>query len=59
MFSIFRNQPAGAGGEIQLIDAIDSRAENEAVVAVKFNGGRFDCGSANGYLNAITLVAGR
>ena len=59
IFDILRNQPAGAGGEIQLADAINTQAENDAVEAVKLNGRRFDCGSMNGYLDAIMHVAGR
>ena len=59
IFDILRNQLAGAGGEIQLADAINTQAENDAVEAVKLNGRRFDCGSMNGYLDAIMHVAGR
>jgi UTP--glucose-1-phosphate uridylyltransferase len=59
IFNILRNQPAGAGGEIQLADAINTQAENDSVEAVKLNGRRFDCGSMNGYLDAIMHVAGR
>lgn len=35
IFDILRNQPAGAGAEIQLTDAINTQAKNEAVEAVK------------------------
>jgi UTP--glucose-1-phosphate uridylyltransferase len=59
IFDILRNQLAGAGGEIQLADAINTQAENDSVEAVKLNGRRFDCGSMNGYLEAIMHVAGR
>jgi UTP--glucose-1-phosphate uridylyltransferase len=59
IFDILRNQLAGAGGEIQLADAINTQAENDSVEAVKLNGRRFDCGSMNGYLDAIMHVAGR
>ncbi|MDA9345635.1 sugar phosphate nucleotidyltransferase [bacterium] len=45
IFDILRNQPAGAGGEIQLADAINTQAANNAVEAVTLNGRRFDCGS--------------
>ena len=34
IFDILRNQPAGAGGEIQLADAINTQAANNAVEAV-------------------------
>ncbi len=57
IFDIIRNQPAGTGGEIQLADAINVQAVNNAVEAVTLNGLRFDCGSVQGYLDAITYVA--
>ena len=59
IFNILRNQPAGAGGEIQLADAINTPATNNAVEAVTLNGCRFDCGSVQGYLDAIIYVANR
>ena len=59
IFNVLRNQPAGAGSEIQFADAIKTQAENEAVEAVRLNGRHFDCGSVNGYLDAIMRVAGR
>ena len=59
IFDILRTQPAGAGGEIQLADAINTQAIKGAVQPVKLNGLRFDCGSVEGYLDAIMHVAGR
>ena len=50
-------QPVGTGGEIQLADAINAQAANNAVEAVTLNGRRFDCGSVQGYLDAIMHVA--
>ena len=58
IFDIIRNQPVGTGGEIQLADAINAQAANNAVEAVILNGRRFDCGSVQGYLDAIVHVAG-
>ena len=58
IFDIIRNQPVGIDGEIQLADAINVQAANNAVEAVKLNGLRFDCGSVQGYLDAIMHVAG-
>ena len=58
IFDIIRNQPVGIDGEIQLADAINVQAANNAVEAVKLNGLRFDCGSVQGYLDAIIHVAG-
>ena len=59
IFEILRNQQAGAGGEIQLADAINRQAANNAVEAVTLKGRRFDCGSVEGYLDAIMHVAER
>jgi UTP--glucose-1-phosphate uridylyltransferase len=59
IFQILRNQPAGAGGEIQLADAINTQAANNAVETVTLNGRRFDSGSVQGYLDAIMHVADR
>ena len=58
IFDILRDQPFGAGGEVQLADAINTQAANNAVEAVKFSGHRFDCGGVRGYLDAIMHVAG-
>ncbi|MDA9324121.1 UTP--glucose-1-phosphate uridylyltransferase GalU [bacterium] len=57
IFDILRNQPAGAGGEIQLADAINTQAAKNAAEAVTLNGRRFDCGSVQGYLDAIRHIA--
>ena len=57
IFDILRNQSAGAGGEIQLADAINIQAANNAVEAVALRGLRFDCGSVQGYLDAIKHMA--
>ena len=59
IFDILRNQPAGAGGEIQLADAINVQAARGDVETVTLNGRRFDCGSIDGYLDAIMHVADR
>ena len=57
IFEIIRNQRVGTGQEIQLADAINAQAANNAVEAVTLNGTRFDCGSVKGYLDAIIHVA--
>ena len=59
IFDILRTQPAGAGSEVQLADAINTQAIKGAVQSVKLNGLRFDCGSVEGYLDAIMHVSGR
>jgi UTP--glucose-1-phosphate uridylyltransferase len=53
IFDILRNQSFGSGGEIQLADAINSQAKVGKVEASLLNGLRFDCGSVQGYLDAI------
>jgi len=42
----------GAGGEIQLTDGISGLIQKEKVLAYRFNGTRYDCGSKLGYLKA-------
>ena len=42
----------GTGGEIQLTDAIARQLEDQAVLAYKFKGKRYDCGDKLGYLQA-------
>ncbi len=42
----------GAGGEIQLTDAISALLQDEPVLAYEFSGSRYDCGSKLGYLIA-------
>ena len=48
----------GAGGEIQLTDAIAALLAEEEVLACRFQGTRYDCGSKLGYLQA-TVAFGR
>ena len=57
IFDILRNQSFGAGGEIQLADSINVQAENNMVETVLLNGKRFDCGSIEGYVEAIKHIA--
>lgn len=51
-----RTRP-GAGGEIQLTDAIASLLTKEPVIAYPFVGKRYDCGSKLGYLQATVELA--
>jgi len=50
-----RAQP-GAGGEIQLTDAISSLLSEERVLAYRFHGTRYDCGSKLGYMQAAVAL---
>ena len=43
----------GAGGEVQLTDGIAALLEEEEVLAYRFKGKRYDCGSKLGYLQAM------
>ena len=45
--------PPGAGGEIQLTDAIARLLGDEKVLAYLFEGRRYDCGNKLGYLEAM------
>jgi len=53
IFEKLANTKAGAGGEIQITDALKELAKEGKVVAYKFKGVRFDCGSVDGYVNSI------
>ncbi|KAB8044526.1 UTP--glucose-1-phosphate uridylyltransferase GalU [Janthinobacterium aquaticum] len=47
---------AGAGGEIQLTDGIAALMREERVLAYRYTGQRYDCGSKLGYLKATTAM---
>jgi UTP--glucose-1-phosphate uridylyltransferase len=57
IFEHLRRQKPGAGGEIQLTDAIQSLLAHEQVLAYRYKGQRFDCGSKLGYLKATVEFA--
>ena len=52
IFDILETQERGAGGEIQLTDAIAQEAEGEGIFGYRFRGQRYDCGSKAGFLQA-------
>ena len=52
IFDIIRNTKPGKGGEIQITDALLTQAQNGMVMALKFKGRRFDCGSVDGFVEA-------
>lgn len=52
IFGILENTKAGKNGEIQLTDALLAQATNNMVLAYKFKGKRFDCGSVEGFVEA-------
>jgi UTP--glucose-1-phosphate uridylyltransferase len=47
---------AGAGGEIQLTDGIAALIQEEKMLAYRFKGKRYDCGSKLGYLKAMVAL---
>jgi len=58
IFHHLQHGKPGAGGEIQLTDAIASLLGEERILAYRFKGTRYDCGSKLGYLQA-TVALGR
>jgi UTP--glucose-1-phosphate uridylyltransferase len=57
IFEILENIKADKNGEIQITDALKIQATQGKVIAYKFKGNRFDCGSIEGYLEAIKYFA--
>jgi len=52
IFNILRETKPGKGGEIQITDALLEQAKQGKVIAYKFKGKRFDCGSVDGFVEA-------
>ena len=52
IFDVIRNTPPGRNGEIQITDALQIQAERNMVLAYRFKGKRFDCGSVHGFVEA-------
>lgn len=52
IFDLLEQVQPGKGGEIQLTDAISALLEREKVLAYRFAGKRYDCGSKLGYMKA-------
>jgi UTP--glucose-1-phosphate uridylyltransferase len=57
IFSLLESTRPGAGGEIQLTDAIDALLAEQRVLAYRFQGTRFDCGSKLGLVKATLHFA--
>jgi UTP--glucose-1-phosphate uridylyltransferase len=57
IFPLLEQTRAGAGGEIQLTDAIAALLREERVLAYRFEGRRFDCGSRIGLIEATIQYA--
>jgi UTP--glucose-1-phosphate uridylyltransferase len=56
IFSFLERGKPGAGGEIQLTDAIAALLREEPVHAYRFEGTRYDCGTKIGYLQATVAL---
>jgi UTP--glucose-1-phosphate uridylyltransferase len=57
IFGILQSQARGAGGEIQITDAMIRLAQDQKFYGVKFHGRAFDCGSKTGFLTANVAYA--
>lgn len=52
IFQLIESTPPGKNGEIQITDALLKQAQKGCVIAYKFKGKRFDCGSVEGFIEA-------
>jgi UTP--glucose-1-phosphate uridylyltransferase len=59
IFEIIRSTKAGKNGEIQITDALLTQAKKGMVLAYKFKGKRFDCGSVDGFVEATNYFYGK
>jgi UTP--glucose-1-phosphate uridylyltransferase len=57
IFDRLANLGPGAGGELQLTDAINADVQTTAVNGYRFAGERFDCGSIQGFVQATAAFA--
>ncbi|OCS01525.1 UTP--glucose-1-phosphate uridylyltransferase [Campylobacter fetus subsp. testudinum] len=55
IFEILESTKPGKNGEIQITDALLKQAQNGMVLAYKFKGRRFDCGSVSGFVEATNF----
>ncbi|NLZ78918.1 MAG: UTP--glucose-1-phosphate uridylyltransferase GalU [Gammaproteobacteria bacterium] len=55
IFDLIEQTEPGKGGEIQITDALMKQAQDGCVIAYKFKGQRFDCGSVEGYIDATNF----
>lgn len=57
IFELLERTRPGAGGEIQLTDAIEALLAEQSVLAYRFEGTRFDCGNKLGLVKATLAMA--
>ena len=58
IFNFLDHTAPGKNGEIQITDALLRQAQDNIVIAYKFKGRRFDCGSINGFVEATNYFYG-
>ncbi|WP_237060475.1 UTP--glucose-1-phosphate uridylyltransferase GalU [Microbulbifer sediminum] len=56
IFDLLRETPPGKNGEVQITDALLAQAQRGCVLAYRFKGRRFDCGSVDGFVEATNHV---
>ena len=56
IFEILEETAPGKNGEVQITDAILEQAKRGCVIAYRFKGRRFDCGSVPGFVEATNYV---
>ena len=59
IFNILKNIPPDHSNEVQITDALHVQAKEGNVIAYKFKGKRFDCGSVKGYVDATNYFANK
>ena len=59
IFDILKNMAPDKSNEVQITDALLVQAKEGNVIAYKFNGKRFDCGSVKGYVDATNHFANK
>jgi len=59
IFGIISETKPGKGGEVQITDALLTQAKRGKVLAYKFKGKRFDCGSVDGFVEATNYFYNR
>ena len=59
IFDVLKETKPGRGGEIQITDALLELAKEGKVLAYKFQGKRFDCGSVDGFVKATNYFYDR
>jgi UTP--glucose-1-phosphate uridylyltransferase len=56
-FDLLEQTTPGAGGEIQLTDALEALLQEHSTLAYRFAGRRFDCGNKRGLMQAMVYLA--